>query len=235
MTSRRLPETDIANISVLPERDQYARLKNKRAFRPPHSLEPTRRCLNSLFGVSTPMFPDATIAPEDAIKALRSSIKRDQDRAPNLLRARSILNFREACVTEAAAEAMRSHRISIDNSINLTHSLVVEINDRPQIPFIDLRKSGSLSKSARDFVFSMNYHLLIDANPDFAEFGLMILNYWEESASNFGLTPHWFNGVPKYSYEQLTDMIARTYQIWLDVLDERKRSDPDEGIGPLFA
>ena len=236
MTSRRLPETDIAKICVRPEREQYKLLKGKKSFRPPHSLEATRRNLAALVGVETPMFPGAKVDPKAALKALESSISKKEDLAPNILRAKAILEFRRRSLGRAASEPMRGHRVTVDNTIHLTHSLILEMDSKPVIPFFDLRKSGHLTADAREFVFAMNYHLLVDALEEFRDFGLVILNYWEESPQNFGLTPLVFSGVPKYSFEELTEMVARTYQIWLEVLDERKGGEePDEGHGPLFA
>ncbi len=236
MTSRRLPETDIAKICVRPISEQYRLLRGKKSFRPPHSLEATRRNLASLIGVDTPMFPGKKVTPEEALTALERSISRQEDRVPNLLRAKSILQFRENSVQRAAEEHMRGHRVTLDNTINLTHSLLIEIDSKPTIPFFDLRKSGHLTADARDFVFAMNFHLLVDALEEFRDFGLVILNYWEDSASNFGITPIQFGGTPRYSFEELTDMVARTYRIWLEILEERKaKGEPDEGHGPLFA
>ena len=236
MTSRRLPETDIAKICVRPEGEQYKLLRNKRAFVPPHSLEPTRNYLSTLLGVPLPMFPEAKITREAALASLTSAIRRPKDRAPNLLRAEAILNFSERSVQRAAKETMSGHRVTVDNTIHLAHSIILELDSKPVIPFFDLRKSGHLTSQAREFVFSMNYHLIIDAMEEFRDFGLVILNYWEESPQNLGLSPYVFGGQPMFSYEELTDMVAKTYSIWLEVLEERKtKGEPNEGHGPLFA
>ena len=235
MTSRRLPETDIANICTLSEASQFVRLRSKRSFVPPHSLEATRRNMSSLFGVKIPIDIDEPQSDEKILFEFSNSIKRPRDRAPNVNRAEALLGFRRSCITEAVVEPLRSHRVSLDNSINLTHSLAVRIDKKGVIPFVDLRKSGHLSERGRDFVFAMNFHMIVDAIEDFSDFGLAILNYWEESKNNKGISPYLFSGTPRYTYEQLTDMIARTYQIWLEVLDERKKAwDEDENLGPLF-
>ncbi len=235
MISRRLPETDVAKICVRPKAEQYGLLRGKRSFRPPHSLEPTRNNLASLLGVPVPMFPEETVSREEAITSLMSSIKNEADRKPNLLRARAILDLRDRYIQRAADATMRGHRVTVDNTIYLAHSIILELDNKPVIPFFDLRKSGHLTAKARDFVFSMNYHLLVNSMENFRDFGLVILNYWEEAGQNFGLTPHFFDGRPKYSFEELTDMVATTYSIWLEILDERRnQGEPDEGHGPLF-
>lgn len=236
MTSRRLPETDIANICHLSERDQLKRLRGKRSFVPPHSLDPVRRNLNPLFGVTSPMFPEKAIDEASALSALRGGCKKHQDIKPNLLRAEAILDFSRSSVEFAVEETFRSHRVTLDNQISLTHSLAIQIDSQPVIPFLDLRKSGALSSEARDVVFALNFHLIVDAFADFNDFGLVILNYWENSPQEKGLTPYFFNSRPKYTYEQLTNMIARTYEIWLEILDDRRRdSDANSDYGPLFA
>ena len=79
----------------------------------------------------------------------------------------------------------------------------------------------------------MNYHLIIDAGEEFREFGLVILKYWEESQSNKGMTPYFFDGHPRFSYEQLTEMISLTHSIWMEILEGRKQEQADDD-GPLF-
>lgn len=236
MTKRRLPETDQCNICTLPEADQWVRLAGKKSFIPPHSLEAVRRNMQPLFGVNTAMFPDAEVEDDQAIAGLHRAIKKPRDLKPNLMRAEAIIDFRRSYVTGAISEAFPSHRISIDTKVQLTHSFAIETDQGRYIPFVDLRKSGSLSARGRDFLFAMNFHLIIDAMSDFEDFGLVILNYWEESALNKGFTPYFFDGKPKYSYDQLADMISRTNEIWNEILEGRRRGDNDSGsAGPLFA
>ncbi|WP_420862436.1 hypothetical protein [Algirhabdus cladophorae] len=235
MTSRRLPETDIANICTLPENEQRFRLSAKRSFVPPYSLEHTRRNLSSLFGVKSPLCPDVEVDDRKTVEALMRCCKKESEALANANRASAIIDFRDANVGKSVVGAMRSHRVTLDNSICLTHSLALEIGGKGYIPFLDLRKTGNLSSRARDFVFSMNYHLLIDSDPTYENFGLLVLNYWEKSSSENGLTPYFFDGNPKYSYDDLSNMIARTYEIWLDILAERKRQEPGKDtMGPLF-
>lgn len=234
MKKYQLPQDDLANICTMPMRDQRPMLERKRSFVPPHSLNPVRNEVLALHGVRLTLFPDATVEDAAAIKAFLASMRREQDKLPNKLRAEAIIEFRRTFVQSAIEYPFRAHRITIDNSVSLTHSLAVESGGKGYIPYYDLRKSGKLTERARDFVFSMNFHLIVDALAEFREFGLIVLNYWEESANVKGLTPYFFTGRPRYSYEELTDMIARTHELWVEVQEERHHREAARDAGPLF-
>jgi hypothetical protein len=234
MMKNHLPPDDLANICTMQLKDQKRMLERKRSFKPPHSLNPVRNEMLALHGVRLGLFPDDVMDDKSAIKAFVASMNREQDRQPNKCRAEAIMQFRRSFVQSALEYPFRSHRITIDNSLSLTHSLALQSRGKGYIPYYDLRKSGKLTERARDFVFSMNFHLIIDALSEFREFGLMVLNYWEESANVKGITPYFFSGRPRYTYEELTDMIARTHELWLEVLEERKHREAGADAGPLF-
>ncbi|MBQ2260603.1 MAG: hypothetical protein II336_04475 [Loktanella sp.] len=182
------------------------------------------------------MFPDVLTDDKRSLEGLKRAIRSPRDLVPNLRRAEAIIEFRKKSVSNSIGETFPSHSITIDNKVRLTHSFALEIDGRRVIPFVDLRKSGSLSSHAREFLFAMNFHLIVDTFSDFSDFGLVVLDYWEDSALSKGFTPHFFSGTPRYSYAELSDMIARTHSIWLEVLEGRKRGGEESGpIGPLFA
>jgi hypothetical protein len=234
MKKYQLPQDDLANICTMPWGDQRRMLERKRSFVPPHSLNPVRNEILALHGVRLSLFPEAGVDDGSAIRAFVSSMRRSQDKLPNKLRAEAIIEFRRSFVQNAVEYPFRVHRITIDNAISLTHSLAIESRGQGFIPYYDLRKSGKLTERARDFVFAMNFHLILDALSEFRQFGLIVLNYWEESANLKGLTPYVFNGRPRYTYEELTDMIARTHELWLEVLEERMHREAQDDAGPLF-
>lgn len=235
MTKPRLPEPDLANICGLTEKEQWTRLFAKRQFRPPYSLNPTRRNLAPLLGAAAPLFPGTGLSREQKLNGLTKSIKDIAELKANLLRAEAILDFVDERDSSAAPQELRSHRISIDYEVKLSHDLLIEIGGKRLVPFFDLRKSGRLTSRGRDFVFAMNFHMIIDADVDYTDYGLVIFDYWEHKDGSKGLTPYFFDGQPSYSFEQLTDMIATTHRIWLEVLESRKkRSGGEDDAGPLF-
>ena len=237
MTKRRLPNTDLANICTMPARDQRVALQRKRQFRPPHSLEPTRRNLRTIMGVADALPLEAEKSDKARARSNFVDQLKEKDKVPNGLRFDALWDFRCSAVSECSAQSYGAHRISVESSIRLTDPLLLRIDGQLFVPTSDLRKSGRLVQRARDFVFAMNYHLIIDQDADFAECGLVLLEYWHESDSNHGITPHFFDGTPKYTYDELTEMIAFTYKLWDEILDEQRQREESDGqdVGPLFS
>lgn len=238
MTKRRLPETDLANIATLPRSEQKARLKLKRAFKPPYSLAAVRRNEGMLLGVEERL--DLGVPrPEDSVllEKLASKLPDPSERAANLRRAKALIHLRKSLVQHASEENFRSYPLSLDSYIKLTDPLLLVIGSVAHIPSSDFRKSGRLTTRGRDFYFAMNYHLIIDADVDYRTAGLVLLDYWEEDNSNFGISPYFFGGRPRYSFEELSDMIKFTIDLWDEVLEEAKKAGSDEEESsdlPLF-
>lgn len=236
MTKLRLPNTDLANICTMSEKDQRGALERKRQFRPPHSLERTRQNLPTIMGaVDTLPLGESELDRDRARQAFAASLK-EKDKHPNLLRFDALWDFRTQCISRCAKHSFGSHRISVESSINLSDPLLVEIDRKRYVPTSDLRKSGRLVQRARDFVFAMNYHLIIDQEIDFEDCGLVILDYWHDSDSNHGIKPYFFDGNPKYSYEDLTSMIAFTYNLWDEIVNEKRHRETESTLNiGLFA
>lgn len=238
MSKRQLPVTDLANISTLPVEMQRKRLAAKREFAPPHSLEFTRRNLSMLFGVSDPLFPEhprpsKSDVLENFLNCLPKGGKRAQrDREANMLRAKAILDFSESSVSRAAKEPHRSFALAKGTFVRTADPFVLEVDGRACIPSTDLRKSGALTQNGLDFLFSMNFHMILDYDPEFSNFELVHLNYWQDKEGKCGITPQFHSGDPKYSYEELKAMIRQTISIWEELLDakRRKSSDDDDGF-----
>lgn len=233
MTRSLLPVTDVVNITCLPEHEQWKRLSAKRSFRPPHTLEPTRRNLASLLNAVLPMWGQCELDERKILLALEASCRSNEDKAANRLRAEALLQLGKM-LGGVEERGFRGHRLSVDVSLQATNSLIVEYQGRPAIPFFDLRKSGKLSSAGRETLFAMNYHLINQTYAEFRDYDLLIFKYWEESPSNKGFFPYVFNGMPAYSYEALDQRIRRTFEIWHAVLEGRKTQDA-EGEGTLFA
>ena len=126
------------------EKDQRSALERKCQFRPPHSLEHTRRNLATILGaVDTLPLGEGALDGERARKAFLGSLK-EKDKHPNLLRFDALWDFRAQCVTGCVKHSFGSHRISVETSIKLSDPLLIEIDGKWCFPTSDLRKSGRL-------------------------------------------------------------------------------------------
>ena len=232
MKTRPLPPTDLANIAVLRAEEQFERLMAKRDFVPPHSLEWTRRNLRVLMGAEGDLGLGLPILSfEELRKTARNTIKRSCDLTPNLKRCQAILEYSSKRRLVSREGVFGVHRVSADMSVAYAHSIVSFEGEQGFIPFFDLRKSGGLTSGARDFIFSMNFHLIIDADVDFADCGLRVIKYIDPVNASPFMRDEIFSGEPRYGYDELSAMIAQTYEIWSEVQDIRRRADRDQGTG----
>ncbi|MCL6283432.1 hypothetical protein M3P21_07780 [Ruegeria sp. 2012CJ41-6] len=240
MSKRQLPVTDLANSATLPVEARWSMLERKQDFVPPHSLEPTRRNIAMLLGVTDPLFPDHPRPSKDEIIAtfeqtLPKGGKRAQrDREQNLLRARALLDFGETSVARAAIEHHKSFAVAENTYIRTADPLVLEVDGRPCIPSTDFRKSGALTRRGLDFVFSLNFHMIVDYDPAFSDFDLVHLNYWQDKEGAVGITPEFHAGEPVFSYDDLNTMIRETLDIWDAIVAGRRKKSKDEDDGFWF-
>lgn len=170
--------------------------------------------------------------PDDTVllEKLAASLKEPSERAANIRRASALIHFRNSMVEHAMEENYRSYALSLDTYIKLTDPLLLVIGSVAHIPSSDFRKSGRLTARGRDFYFAMNYHLIIDADVVYRTAGLILLDYFEEDKSNFGIHPFFFDGKPKYSFDELSEMVKFTTDLWDEILDEDKKSkSSDDG------
>jgi hypothetical protein len=232
MSNRRLPITDLANISTLPKSEQKARLRLKRAFVAPYTLEHVRRNYAMLMGVGE-AFDLGVARPSDDVllQRLRESMKSPKDVEPNLRRAKALLSF--ASTTRGAVrEEFRGLFISRDYVVRPSDSVVLDIGGKAYVPSTDLRRAASLTPLAIQFYFAANFHLIIDSEPDFKDAGLVLLKYWEFSTEEFGISPLFFSGRPMYSFEEIGSMVKFTLDLWAEVLEERREAAQQYGMPP---
>lgn len=240
MSKNQLPVTDLANIATLPISERRARLEAKRSFVPPHSLEHTRRNFGSLLGIADPLFPDLERKPkEKVLKEFERSLPKgggraEKDRRANLLRAKALLNFRDDHVDLAAREDHRAFLLAEKTYVRTADPVNLMIDGRKCIPSSDLRKSGALTERGLKFYFSMNYHMIVDYDPDFADFDLVHLDYWQDKSGDVGIKTCFHSGPPEYSYDELNLMIRETLDIWQQVVEARRAKSGSEDDGFWF-
>lgn len=240
MSKHQLPVTDLANIATLPLEAREARLHSKNNFIPPHSLEWTRRNIAMLLGVSDPLFPDYPRPPTTEILKRFEAVlpkggkKAKQHRDQNMLRAKALLSFSEKSISRAAIEQHRAFVVAENTYVRTADPLIVEVDGRPCIPSTDLRKSGTLTNKGLDFVFSMNFHMIVDYDPAFSNFDLVHLKYWADKNGAVGITPTFTSGEPAYTYNELKTMIRETLDIWQAVVAGRRKASSAEDDGFWF-
>jgi hypothetical protein len=119
---------------------------------------------------------------------------------------------------------------NLSSAVGIAYSfwlpLVLIVNERLIIPFLDPRRTRGLTAAGRRFVFSMAHHRARLLNPDLADAELAIFQFPTvrdpQGAEHRVLRPNLAGDVRLYSYEELDRMVAETYEIWQSVLAERQ-------------
>lgn len=112
--------------------------------------------------------------------------------------------------------------------------MVLNVEGRPTVIFVDPRRSGRLSGNGIRFVLSMmNEHIRVN-DPDYANVRLAVLQieYVNNSSSRPFLS--FDDGVSLFSLSELQSMVDRTYAIWHD-LHRGQQSSGKSAAGPLVA
>lgn len=99
--------------------------------------------------------------------------------------------------------------------------MVLAHEGQPVVPFIDPRKSRGLNKEGRRFAFSMMHERIRAADPDFQQVRLAIIQFGDLDEDQRHPKVHTDEGVRLFSIDELEHMVATTYSLWTEVLEER--------------
>jgi hypothetical protein len=115
-------------------------------------------------------------------------------------------------------------------------NLYCVLEKRAVVPFIDPRLNSPLTGLARIFAFSLMHERIRVSDPDFADAGLLILQFGKGEQGERVARPHWADGLELFDSGQLNEMITVTYRIWAEVLTEREAAERKTGTDglPLF-
>lgn len=239
MSKNRLPVTDLANIIFLPETDQWRRLAAKRKFVPPHTLEPTRRNMSMLLGVHDPLFPAHERPPKiEILRRFHASLPKGEKRAKatreaNMRRAEAMLDFADQHIQIARSAHFDSLVVGGEYRVRTADPFSLVVDGQRVVPSTDLRASGSLSELGRKVYFNLNYHMIIDRDPDFEEFGQVLLDFYTKGSDYGFKAVHW-DGVVEFTYDDLDKAVRSTLAIWDEIVTSRRASSRDEDDGTFF-
>lgn len=222
-TRRSIPETDLANIAPLP-RDQKRReleaLKIVKFVR--YSYRPLRLCTLDTFNIQAgPLAAGAKTTLPQLFDHIRSLCTRgDEEYLANI-------RVGEGLFTWAAENEITGRRLEIfpfalgvADKVTYWSQVIVGIDGRPCVPFIDPRRSPKLTRAGRKFVHSVMHERIRVADPDLAEVGLAIIQF--ENAEKGPRKPSiHLEGDSLFNFDELAEMTRETYAIWEEVLDER--------------
>ncbi len=90
------------------------------------------------------------------------------------------------------------------------------------IPFFDPRKTNGLSEMPRRFVFSMMHEYVRNRYVDCVDADLAVFNFENEGVGPRASIVHFSDDPQLIERDELANMVAVTYQLWLKVLERRQ-------------
>jgi hypothetical protein len=236
-TVRLLPETDLARIALLSDKEKRIQLRRVKFGKPPHSYAPFRNAVSGLFNARKTLLE----LPPCTLRDIEIAIQKDcrghpEWIEPNVALARILFGFNAKRGLVAVEKDFDPVPIGFGARLKLWHDFYTVQGDRPVVCFMDPRLNGGLTALGRRFAFSTMYHNL--ALADFSEAAFEILRFPKiKDADERRVRVYQFNPSEVVSQEEINAAIDTTYKIWIEVLAEREeeaRRHPPTGTGGLF-
>ncbi|MBA84197.1 type VI toxin-antitoxin system SocB family DNA replication inhibitor toxin [Thalassobius sp. S69A] len=238
MTIRPLPDIDLARIA--PQRDDMKRksLEQMKGGFSTFSYKPVRSCFSDLFNIQPEL--DLGIAeptPWPVIEAeLRKRSKSDEEFTYNRRVALGLHDFATSGRVFGRKHEFFPLSMGMGRKVTFWLPMILAIDEQASALFIEPRRSRGLTAEGRRFAFSMMHERIRAADEDFAEVRLTIAQFGDPSDDRRAVRLHTDEGVDLYSREELELMVASTYDMWREVLEEREREARRgaTGTGPLI-
>ncbi|MGY9047691.1 MAG: type VI toxin-antitoxin system SocB family DNA replication inhibitor toxin, partial [Rhodobacterales bacterium] len=114
--------------------------------------------------------------------------------------------------------------------------MILSIDDKAHAIFIEPRRARGLTAEGRRFAFSMMHERIRAADEDFADVRLAIVRFADPDGDRRSAKLFTDAGVDLYSLDELELMVASTYHMWSEVLEERESDTRrrSTGTGPLI-
>ncbi|AWZ19772.1 hypothetical protein [Roseovarius sp. TM1035] len=238
MTIRLLPDIDLARIA--PQRDDIKRksLEQMKGGFSTFSYKPVRACFSDIFNIQPDLdLGAAKPTPWAVIEAeLRKRSRSDEEFTYNLRVARGLHDFASSGRVYGRRQEFYPLSMGIGQKITLWLPMILAIDEQASALFIEPRRTRGLTAEGRRFTFSMMHERIRAADEDFANVRLTIVQFGDPSDGRRAVRLHTDEGVELYTREELEQMVASTYEMWREVLEERGRKARGRatGTGPLI-
>ena len=232
MKIRRLPETDLARIAPLPRDQQRRQLEQMRNGRPPFSYAPLRGCFHDIFNVQPEMFGPVVATDWAVIEALlKRKCCSDDELRSNLAVAKGLHQFTADAGLLGRAQEFFPLAMGTGQKVAYWLPLILSLDGRPIVPFIDPRRSRALTREARRFVFSMMHERIRAADPDYEAVRLGVFQFGDVAEGQRNPILHTDENVVLFSLEEMETMVEATYSLWREVCEERDVETRRKGTG----
>lgn len=233
MTTRPLPDIDLARIAPQPYDMKRKSLEQMRGGRPPFSYKPVRSCFDDIFNIQPDLdFGSAeathwSLVEEELTKRCRSEIELIHNKRV----ARGLHDFATSGRVMGRKHDFFPLAMGVGRKVTFWLPMVLAIDDQPHAIFVEPRRSRGLTAEGRRFAFSMMHERIRAADEDFADVCLAIVRFADPDGDRRDAQLFTDEGVDLYSLDELELMVASTYDMWSEVLEERDAETRRRGTG----
>lgn len=238
MTIRPLPEIDLARIA--PQRDDMKRksLEQMKGGFSAFSYKPVRSCFSDILNIQPGLdLGAAEPTPWPVIEAeLRRRSKSDEEFIYNRRVALGLHDFAASGRVFGRRQEFFPLSMGMGQKVTFWLPLILAVDGQASAIFIEPRRTRGLTAEGRRFAFSMMHERIRAVDEDFADVQLTIAQFGDPADDRRAVRLHTGEGVELYSREELEQMVASTYEMWREVLEERERKARGRatGTGPLI-
>lgn len=233
MTTRPLPDIDLARIA--PQRDDMKRksLEQMRGGFSAFSYKPVRSCFSDIFNIQPELdFGAAEPTPWSVIDAeLKKRSKSDEEFNYNQRVALGLHDFATSGRVIGRRHEFFPLSMGMGRKVTFWLPMILAIDEQASALFIEPRRTRGLTAEGRRFAFSMMHERIRAADEDFADVRLTIAQFGDPADGRRAVRLHTDEAVELYSREELELMVASTYEMWREVLEEREREARGRGTG----
>ncbi|WP_430475909.1 type VI toxin-antitoxin system SocB family DNA replication inhibitor toxin [Thalassospira lucentensis] len=242
MKISRLPDTDLARIAPLTLDEQIKQLRLIREKEIRMSYQQLRSVLPELFNMGSDLLGPSKPSPWKFIaKRLQKKCRRGIELEANLRAAKSLYQYANSEGIHALKQEFPPLRLGIHQEVRFWQQMLILIDGKPFIPFIEPRTSYGLSNDGRVFAFSMMHEHIRASDPDYSDVGFTIFQLGKPSKNpdtgekTRSTRVYFDHSVDLLSMEELEKMAATTYGLWAEVLAEKDApAAPATGTGGLL-
>jgi hypothetical protein len=235
-TPRSLPETDLARVALLPDRQKEIILRGVKSFVPPHSLSPLRKVAGALYAAR----PSLLELPKCTFLEIEAAIRRYCGTnlhwvEPNLSLAKLLFEYNQKRGIKAVEWEFPIIPVGRGAKIKFWHDFYSLQDGVPVLSFLDPRLTDGLGIFGRTFVFSAMYHNI--AVGDFAGAKLEIVRFpLNKLTGKREVEIFTFDERDVVEEAVLNEAIDSAYRIWNTLVRDRTAearrlppSVPDDG------
>ena len=232
MTIPLLPDTDLARIAPMPDDQKRAALKQMKGGFSTFSYKHVRACFGDVFNLQIGMFAPVEPTPWEKINArLVKACKAGDELRNNTQIAKALHDYATSSNIAGRQHEFFPLAMGIGRKIALWLPMVLAIDEKPYAIFIDPRRSKGLTELGRRFVFSMMHERIRAADEDFAAVNLGIIRFADHDDGSRSVKLYSDSDAELYSLDQLESMVASTYRIWQEIVEEREADTRRKGTG----